>query len=189
HGVRHDRVLKGVHVRAIDFLEAFVGLLFAIEKLQHDDAGDMLLKKSVDSGDGDANAPVAFSHLSPEDRCGIEDERQHSKGNERQSPAHVQHDGQNSQQNKDVFEDGDHARREHLVQRVHVAGDTRDQPANRILVEKCDVQALQVAEDLAAQIEHHLLPGPLHDISLGELKQKAEQQYADVHGGNLRNAS
>ena len=91
-------------------------------------------------------------------------------------------------QHEDVFEDRDHAGGEHLVQRVNVAGDTRDQPANWILVEECNVQPLQVAEDLAAQVEHHLLPGPLHDVSLRELEQEAEQQDADVHAGNLRDA-
>ena len=40
----------------------------------------------------------------------------------------------------------------------------------------------------AAQIEHHLLPGPLHDVGLRELEQEAEQQDADIHRGNLRDA-
>ena len=50
------------------------------------------------------------------------------------------------------------------------------------------MQALQMAEDLAAQIEHHLLPGPLHDVGLRELQQEAEEQQADVHARNLRDA-
>ena len=48
------------------------------------------------------------------------------------------------------------------------------------------MQPLQMAKDLAAQIEHHLLPGPLHDVGLGELKQEAGQQQADVHPRDLR---
>ena len=80
-----------------------------------------------------------------------------------------------------------HARREHFVQRIHVAGDACYQAANRILIEERDVQPLQVTEDLAAQVEHHLLPSPLHDVCLCELKQKTEQQDADIHCGNLRN--
>ena len=50
------------------------------------------------------------------------------------------------------------------------------------------MQPLQMAEDLAAQIEHYLLPAPLHDVGLRELQQKAEQQQSDVHSGDLRNA-
>ena len=186
--MRHDGVFEGVHVGAVDLLEALVGLLLAVEQLQHDDAGDVFLQVGVDLGDGDANAAVAVADLAAEDRGGVEDERQHGEGDQRQPPAHVQHDDENAQQDEDVFEDRDHAGGEHFVQRVHVAGDAGDQAADRVLVEEGDVQALQVAEDLAAQIEHHLLSGPLHDVGLGELEQEAEQQNADVDAGNLRDA-
>ncbi len=51
-------------------------------------------------------------------------------------------------------------------------GDAGDQAADGILVVEPDVHALQVAEDLAAQIEHHLLPRPLHEISLQNSSRK-----------------
>ena len=51
------------------------------------------------------------------------------------------------------------------------------------------MQALQVAEDLLAQIEHHLLPRPLHEIGLGELQQETRDQKSHVDRSNLRNAS
>ena len=44
HGVGQDRVLEGVHVGAVDLLEALVSLLLTIEKLQHDNAGHVLLQ-------------------------------------------------------------------------------------------------------------------------------------------------
>ena len=47
---------------------------------------------------------------------------------------------------------------------------------------------LQVTENLRPQIEHHLLPGPLHDVGLSELQQEAEQQQANVHSGDLGDA-
>ena len=47
---------------------------------------------------------------------------------------------------------------------------------------------LQVAENLAAQIEHHLLPGPLHQVGLHELERKRKDQQPDVQSANLRNA-
>ena len=84
--------------------------------------------------------------------------------------------------------DRHHTGGEHLVQRVYVAGDAGDQTADRILVEERDVQALQMAKDLAAQIEHHLLPAPLHDVGLGELEQETEQQQANVHARDLGDA-
>ncbi len=50
------------------------------------------------------------------------------------------------------------------------------------------MKPLQVTENLCAQIEHHLLAGPLHDVGLGKFQQEAEEQQANVHGGDLRDA-
>ena len=86
--------------------------------------------------------------------------RQHGERDQRQPPAHVEHDGDDADQHEDVFEDRDHAGGEHLVQSVHIAGDAGDQAADRVLVEERDVQLLQVAEDFSPQIEHHLLARP-----------------------------
>ncbi len=50
------------------------------------------------------------------------------------------------------------------------------------------MHALQVAEDLLAQIEHHHLPGPLHEIGLEIVEQEAQRDQANVHGRDLSNA-
>ena len=76
-------------------------------------------------------------------------------------------------EHEEVFEDRNHAGGEHFIQGVDVGGDARDQAADRILVVESDVHALQVAEDLAAQIEHHFLAGPLHEIGLQELEHES----------------
>src|SRR5581483_7916858 len=162
--------------------------LLAIEKLQHYDAGHMLLQVGVDAGNRDANAAIGVTNLVAKDLGRDRNERQYCEGDQRHLPVHVQHDDQNARQQEDVLEDGHHSGGKHLVQSIHIAGDPRDQPANRIAVEERDVQPLQVAENLAAQVEHYLLPGPLHYVRLGELQQEAEQQEADIHEGNLRDA-
>ncbi len=107
---------------------------------------------------------------------------QHGEGDQRQPPVHLQHDADDAGEHEDVFEDRDHAGGEHFVQRVDVGGDAGDQAADGILVVEADVHALQMAEDLAAQIEHHLLPGPLHEVGLQEFQQEAEQHRAHVQG-------
>ena len=94
----------------------------------------------------------------------------------------------NADQHEDVFEDRDHAGGEHFVQRVHVGGDARDQAADRVAVEEADMHALQVAEDLAAQVEHHLLPGPLHQVGLGEFQHEAEDQQNEIDAADLADA-
>ena len=142
----------------------------------------------MNSCDGDADAPVALAHFAAKNRSRVENERQHGEGDQRQPPVHVQHDDQDAQQHEDVFEDGDHARGEHLVQRIHVAGDAGHQPPHRVAVEEGNMQALQVAEYLRPQIEHHLLSRPLHDVGLGKFEQEAEQQQADVNACDLGDA-
>ncbi len=77
---------------------------------------------------------------------------------------------------------------EHLVQRIDVAGDSRHQPSDGIAVEKAHVHALQVAEDLGAQVEHRLLPRPLHEIGLAVFEPEAQQQRGDVERGDLPDA-
>src|SRR5947208_7163919 len=45
-----------------------------------------------------------------------------------------------------------------------------------------------MAEDLAAQIEHHHLAGPLHVISLKKFEEKAGYEQANVEARNLCDA-
>ena len=187
-GVRQDRVLEGVHVGAVDLLEALVGFLLAIEQLQDDDSRDVLLQVGIDFCNCDADAPVTFTHRLAEQCGGVEDERQHSERDQRQLPAHVEHDGEYAGEHEDVFEDRNHARGEHFVEGVDVAGHASYEAANGIAVEERNVQLLQVAEDLRSQIEHHLLSHPLHDVGLGELEQEADQEQSNVDGRDLRDS-
>ena len=93
-----------------------------------------------------------------------------------------------SGQHENVFEDRNHAGGEHFVQRIHVRGNACDQAPDRILVVEPDVHALQVAENLAAQIEHHHLARPLHEIGLQIFEQKTEDDQTHIHGRDLSNA-
>ncbi len=78
-------------------------------------------------------------------------------------------------EDEDVFEDGEDAGGEHLVEGVDVGGEAGDEAADGVAVEEGDVHALQVAEDLAAQIEHDLLAGPLHEVGLEGLEDVADR--------------
>ena len=77
-----------------------------------------------------------------------EEERDHREGDEGQPPVQGQHHAHDPEQREQVAEHGDHPGGEQLVDRVHVGGDARHQPAHRVAVEVADVQPLQVAEDL-----------------------------------------
>ncbi len=118
-------------------------------------------------------------------RVTAEDQRQHGEGDQGQPPVHAQHDDDDQDENEHILEDGEDPGGEHLVQRVHIAGQPGDQPPHRIAVEKAYVHALDVAEDLAAHVEHDLLSGPLHQVGLHKLEQIAEHQRGQVDAGDL----
>ena len=187
-GVRQDGVFVGFAMAVVDFGEFVVGAALAIEELEHRHATDVFLQVRVNPGDSGADAAVGISHLDAENLRGVGDERKHSKGDERQLPIHCRHNENNSDQHKDVFENRNNARGEHLVEGVDVGGDARDQAADRILVVEADVHVLQVAEDLAAKVEHDFLSDPLHEIGLGELQNKAERDDAGVNSRKLCDA-
>jgi len=50
------------------------------------------------------------------------------------------------------------------------------------------MHALEVAEDLGAEIEHDLLAGPLHEVGLDELQAEAEGEGGEVDEGKLSDA-
>ncbi len=122
----------------------------------------MLLQIRVDASDGHANSAVGIPHSVAKNLGRDDDKRQHREGDKSQLPVHPQHHDQNSEEHEEIFEDRDHSRGEHVVQSVHIGGDAGYQAPNRVLVIKSDVNALQMAENLAAQVKHYFLAGPLH---------------------------
>ncbi len=115
-----------------------------------------------------------------------EDQGQHGKRDQGQPPVHAQHDDHDEEENEHILKNGEDPGGEHLVQCVYVAGEPGDQAPYRIAVEKAYVHALDVAEDLAAHVEHDFLSGPLHQVGLHKLEQVAEHQRGDIDAGNLR---
>ena len=151
-------------------------------------AADVLLHVAVDPGDGGANAAVALAHMVAEDAGDVQDRRQDGECQQRQPPVHAQHDDDDEGEGEDVLEDREDAGGEHLVEGIDVGGDTRDQPADRVMVEEAGRHALDVAEDLAAQIEHDLLAGPLHQVGLDKLQDIGNEQRAEIEQAKLGDA-
>src|SRR6266576_5396227 len=188
-GIRQDRVFEGVHVAAVDFDEAVIGAALAVKKLKHHHAADVFLQIRIDAGDGGTNAAVGITHLVAENLGREDNEWQHGEGDQRQLPIHAEHDPEDPCEHEEVFEDRDHARGEHFVQSVDVGSNARDESPHWVLVIEGDVHALEVAENLAAQIEHDLLAGPLHVIGLQEFQHEGEDQQTKVNRGDLRHAA
>ena len=156
----------------VDFLEFLEAPRLAVEKLEHRHAREVLLKISVDAGDGDANLAVGLAHRLAKRHRGEDDQGQHRKGQQRQLPVHLEHHDDDADERKEVLKDGRHARREQVVEHVHVRGDARDQAAHRVAVEEAHLQPLQVAEDLLPEVVHHLLPHELHGERLPEFQEE-----------------
>ena len=165
-----------------------MGALLAVEQLQHEHARNRFLQKRVDAGNRSPNAAIGIADLVAEDQGRVDNQRHNRKGHQRQLPVHLQHDDEDEGEDEHVLKNRDDARCEHFVQGIDVGGDSRDEPADGILVEEPDVHVLQMPENLAAQIEHDLLAGPLHEVGLDELQHKREHQQADIEAANLSDA-
>ncbi len=184
--VRKNGVLEGDHVQAIDVLKVLESALFAVEQLHHRHPRNMLLRKAVDARDGGADAAVALAHMVAKKARGNQDQRQHGEGDEGQPPVDAEHDRGHDGEVEKVVEDGQHAAGKHFVDGVYVGGEASDQAAHGVGVEEADVHALHVAEDVAAQVEHDLLAGPLHQIRLNELKNVRTEQGKKIDFGQFR---
>ena len=186
--VSEDSVFERFHVAPIHIGELLEGALLSVEQLQNHHAGDMFLQVGIDTRNGYANSAVGVAHLVAENLRGPEDERQHGEGDQRQLPIHAQHDHQDPDQDKNILENRDHAGGKHFVEGINIRCDAGDQAAHRVLVEEADVHVLQVTENLAAQVEHHLLASPLHEIGLQELQKEGGDEQAYIDPCDLCNA-
>ncbi len=165
------------------------GALFAIEKLQHQHPRNRFLQVRIDARDGSANTPVGIAHRVAKDSSRVHDDRKRGEGDQRQLPVRVHHDADNAGQHEHIFKNRNHARRKHFIERVDIGSHARHQSAHRVLIEKRDVHVLQMTKNLLAQIEHHFLTGPLHQVSLNKLQRESQTKNPDVESANLRNAS
>ena len=105
---------------------------------------------------------------------------QDGEGEQGQPPLDGEHDNGHDGEHEEVVDDGQDAVGEHVVDGVNVGGEAGDQAADGVDVKEADVHALHVAEDVAAQIEHDLLAGPLHEVDLEELEEVGgDEQWPD----------
>jgi hypothetical protein len=188
-GVGEDGVGPGAFVLGVDGGEGVEGALFAVEELDYRHPRDVFLGKGVDPGSGGALATVAVADAGAEDASDEENGGDDGERKQGERPALPDHNGDDETEGEDVFEDGEHAGGEHLVEGVDVGGETGDEAADGVAVVEGGRHALQVAEDLLAHVEHDLLAGPLHEVGLEEFEQEGEEQRAKVDGSDERDAA
>src|SRR5579885_1764590 len=135
---------------------------------------------SVDARNGSALTAIVFSNLSAEDVRGQNNQRKHCKARQRQKGIHLEHYRHDKEKRKEVAEDSNNSRSEHLIEHVHVAGDTRHQPADRIAIEELNLQLVQMLEHLHAHVIHRALADHLHVVSLAIVQYERSDQACEV---------
>ena len=188
-GVGEDGVGPGALVFGVDGGEGVEGAALAVEELDDGHARDVLLGEGVDLGGGGALAAVAVADLGAEDVGDEENCGNDGEGEQSERPALPDHDGDDETEGEDVFEDGEDAGGEHFVEGVDVGGEAGDEAADGVAIVEGGRHALEVAEDLAAHVEHDLLAGPLHEVGLEEFEQEGEEKTAEVDEGDFGDAA
>ena len=187
-GVGEDGVGPGLLVLVVDGGEVVEGAALAVEELYDGHAGDVLLGEGVDAGGGESLAAVGVADVAAEDFGDVEDGGDDGEGEQRERPVHADHDGDDEDEQKDVLEDGQDAGGEHLVESIDVGGDAGDEFADGVAIEEGRMHGLDMAEDLAAEIEHDFLSGPLHEVGLDEFEAVGEEEGAEVDGAQFGDA-
>ena len=95
-----------------------------------------------------------------------QDQRGNRNVDESQPRTEVQHCGERANQGQNVARDSYQARCEEFVEYIDIARRPRYQPSARRAVEVLDGQALQMPEDLPADVTHHSLAGVVHRMDL-----------------------
>ena len=167
--VRDDGVLEGFHMGAIDPLELLRALPLAVEELEDRHAGQVLLEISVDACDGHADTAIALAGLAAERDGHYHHGRQDGCQRAGQRRVEFQHHREDKGQHEHIAENGDEARGQQFVESIHVGGDAgQHAPYGGAVIER-QVEALKVRHQVAAQGEHGLLSGPLHEVGLREV--------------------
>ncbi len=84
----------------------------------------------------------------------------------RHAPVHPEEHADDADEDEDVAEDGDEAGGEEVVERIDVGRDPRHETADGIAIEELQIEALQVPEDLLAQVVHDVLTHQVHQHHL-----------------------
>ena len=148
----------------------------------------MFLREAVDAGDGGAHAAVALAHVLAED---ARDERMNGRTAKASSASGQLMRSMMMTMKASTKTSSKIARTPevNISLRASTSEVTRvTSRADGVMVEEAEMHALQMAEDLAAQVEHDLLAGPLHQVGLDKFEDVGNQQRAEVEQASLGDA-
>src|SRR2546423_472826 len=145
-------------IRRVQLVELVLEAALAVERLHDRHAGDRL--RDLRRHDGDAIARLDERDVGGplEPACQDECRRHDREDDEAEPPVCDQQGRERGRQEHDVRDEGRHALREDVRDRVHVARQPGDDPPGLLLREVAEREPRQVVEEVAAQAQHHALP-------------------------------
>ncbi len=173
---------------AVGRVELREARVLAVEQLHGAHARDVLLQHRVDARDPDAHLAVERAHVRPEPLRDNGQQRQHGEAHQREPPVHQQQGDDDACERQHVAEHRDNAGGEEIVERVDVGSHACHEAADGIAVVVAEVELLQMAVNLAAQVEHDLLPDLLQRVGLVEFQHEQPGERREQHAGNRAEA-
>ena len=180
-----------IHIRfvifAVDFPEPPDILLLPREHLDYAYPAEMLAQHGVDTRYLRPDTAVGVAELEAEKQRHDHNERRDCQQNQPEPPIHIEQHRRDADEHKQIAEQVDDHAREHLVQDIDIVGAARDQPPDRVRVEKLERQALQMPIDVVADIEQDVLPNPRHQIDLRVLRGECQEQNRQINQADIEN--
>ena len=142
--------------------------LLTSKELDHCHSRDSLLEVGVDPGYALANDTIGSPRQNPKDVHRNTEHRKQEQGNCSETRVDDQHDGHDAYHGHEVHEDCHGPGSEHLVQDIHIRGDPRHEPTDRIAVEVFHGKPVDMAEQMHAKVRKGSL-GQKHRVVVLEV--------------------
>src|SRR3990172_899503 len=97
----------------------------------------------------------------------------------------VNQDGEDPNQQKDIFHKIDEHGSEHLMNVLDIVCQPRHQSPYRIVIEERDGERLKVAEHLYPEVMHGFLTGHFHGVDLKEIQDEMSHEDEYDHQRNM----
>ena len=174
------RLQVRVAVPGVHGAELLAVAALAVEHLDRAHAGQVLVQERVHARQPGPDVAERGAHADAEDQRHDHDERQHREGDQQQLDVELAHREHDADQREQVAEDRHHAGGRELVERVHVVGHARHEPADRVPVVEAHRQALEVAEQCQPQVQHHVLADALDDLVVDPSDREPDGERREV---------
>ena len=178
-GVQPDRAAVGLAVDLARPVERDGVVGIAIELLDHAHAGEVLGERRRDVGEPLAHHAVRTRRADAEDDRRRRHRREHDEDREREPPVeqHERHGG--ADQDQGVAQRRRDAVGDELLERVDVVRQARDDATRALALEVAELEALDVGEQVDAQVGEHAAADPRRRVRLHRHRRPADQHGED----------